>query len=169
MNSCTASQYDLNDVGSEAGKLLRECKNTVAVAESSTGGLVSAALLAMPGASNYFRAGGVIYTRQAREELLNSSIKNVAGGKPLSEQTALYLANKIRTQLDTDWGVGEIGAAGPAGTRYGDPAGHTCIAVVGPGIERAITLQTGKADRVANMWLFTRAALNLLTESLKAV
>ena len=157
---------DLNTLGAGVGKLLKDRKQSVAVAESSTGGLISAALLAVPGASNYFRAGGVVYTRQAWEKLLNSSIKSVGGDKPLSEQTALHLANKIRSQLETDWGIGEIGAAGPTGTRYGDPAGHTCIAVVGPGVGQAITLQTGNDDRAANMWAFTHAALDLLEEML---
>lgn len=142
--------------------MLKHRQQTIAVAESSTGGLISAALLAVPGASAYFRAGGVIYTRQAWESLLQSSIKRVGGDNPLNEQTALFLANNIRQQLDSDWGVGEIGAAGPSGTRYGDPAGHTCIAVLGPGVERSITLQTGDDDRVNNMWAFTRATMGLI-------
>lgn len=158
---------DLNKLGAEVGKLLKDRKQTVAVAESSTGGIISAALLAVPGASNYFRAGGVVYTRQAWEKLLNSSIKAVGGDKPLSEQTALHLANTVRSQLETDWGIGEIGAAGPSGTRYGDPAGYTCIAVVGPGVEKTINVKTGNDDRVDNMWAFTKAALDLLEQALK--
>ncbi len=153
---------DLNQLGARVGALLKDRGQTIAVAESSTGGLLSAALLAVPGASAYFRAGGVVYTRQAWESLLNASIKTVGGTKPLSEQTALYLAHNIRQQLGSDWGVGEIGAAGPDGTRYGDPAGHTCIAVVGPKVEHSITLQTGDNDRVNNMWAFTGAALDVL-------
>ena len=166
MSNSTENQ-DLNKLGAEVGKLLKGCKQTVAVAESSTGGLISAALLAVPGASNYFRAGGVVYTRQAWEKLLNSSIKSVGGDKPLSEKTALHLANTVRNQLETDWGIGEIGAAGPSGTRYGDPAGYTCIAVVGPGVEQTINLKTGEDDRVDNMWVFTQAALDLLEQALK--
>jgi nicotinamide-nucleotide amidase len=166
MNNSTENQ-DLNKLGAEVGKLLKSREQTVAVAESSTGGLVSAALLAVPGASNFFRAGGVVYTRQAWEKLLNSSIKAVGGDKPLSEQTALHLANTVRSQLETDWGIGEIGAAGPSGTRYGDPAGYTCIAVVGPGVEKTINLKTGNDDRVDNMWAFTQAALDLLEQTLR--
>ncbi|RLA44935.1 MAG: damage-inducible protein [Gammaproteobacteria bacterium] len=158
---------DLNQLGAQVGQLLKANKQTIAVAESSTGGLISAALLAVPGASNYFRAGGVVYTRQAWEKLLNSSIKAVGGDKPLSEKTALHLANIVRSQLETDWGVGEIGAAGPSGTRYGNPAGYTCIAVVGPGVEETITFETGNDDRVDNMWAFTQTALGLLEQALK--
>jgi PncC family amidohydrolase len=166
-NSTESPSTDLNKLGAEVGKLLKDRKQTVAVAESSTGGLISAALLAVPGASNYFRAGGVVYTRQAWEKLLNSSIKSVGGDKPLSEKTALHLANTVRNQLETDWGIGEIGAAGPSGTRYGDPAGYTCIAVVGLGVEKTINLKTGNDDRVDNMWAFTQAALDLLVQALK--
>ncbi len=166
-NSTETPSTDLSKLGANVGKRLIDRKQTVAVAESSTGGLISAALLAVPGASNYFRAGGVVYTRQAWEKLLNSSIKAVGGDRPLSEKTALHLASTVRNQLETDWGIGEIGAAGPSGTRYGDPAGHTCIAVVGPGVEQTIVLETGNDDRVSNMWAFTQAALDLLEQTLK--
>ena len=70
-------------------------------------------------------------------------------------------------QLNTAWGLAEAGAAGPLGNRYGDPAGHTCIAVAGP-VERAITLQTGSDDRRANMFAFAQRALELLAEQLGA-
>ena len=166
-NKSQNNQPLLDTLGAKVGELLTSKGQTVAVAESSTGGLISAALLAIPGASNYFRAGGVVYTRQAWEKLLNSSIKAVGGDKPLSEQTALHLANTIRKLLETDWGIGEIGATGPSGTRYGDPAGYTCIAVVGPGFEKTINLKTDNDDRVDNMWAFTQAALDLLEQALK--
>jgi len=157
----------LDQLGSEVGRLLKAKEQSIAVAESSTGGLIAAALLAVPGASNYFRAGSVVYTREAWETLLQSSLKDLGGAKPLSEQTAIHLARTIRDKLDSDWGIGEIGAAGPTGTRYGDPAGHTCIAVVGPNCEQSITLQTGQDDRVNNMWAFTEAALDLMTKALR--
>ncbi len=160
-----AAQPALDELAQNIGKLLVAKGQSIAVAESSTGGLISAALLAIPGASKYYRGGSVVYTRQAWKALLNSSI-DTAGGKPLSEATALHLAKTIQCQLDTDWGIGEIGAAGPTGTRYGDPAGLSCIAVVGPGIECTIMLKTGLADRTDNMWAFTQAALDLLEDNL---
>jgi nicotinamide mononucleotide (NMN) deamidase PncC len=66
--------------------------------------------------------------------------------------------------MGSDWAIGETGATGPTGNRYGDAPGHTCIAVVGAG-ETVITIETGKADREANMWAFTRAALDLLRDA----
>jgi PncC family amidohydrolase len=142
-------------------------RETVAVSESSTGGLVSAALLAIPGASAYFQGGGVIYTQNARRTLLALPDGAVTGIRSSTEAAALLNARTIRERLGTTWGLAETGAAGPTGNRYGDAAGHTCIAVTGP-VERARTIETGKGDREANMWAFTRAALDLLAECIAA-
>lgn len=135
---------------------------TLAVAESSAGGLISACLLAVPGASAYFLGGGVIYTAKARRALLGISDEALPGVRSSTEAYALAKARAVRERLGTSWGLAETGAAGPTGNRYGDLAGHACIAVTGP-VERAITVETGQADREANMWTFTRAALDLLS------
>jgi nicotinamide-nucleotide amidase len=138
-------------------------RETIAVAESSTGGLIAAALLAVPGASAYFLGGAVIYTRSARAALLGIGDAEMAGLRPATEAYALLLARRMRERHGAVWGLGETGATGPTGNRYGDPAGHTCIAVVGP-LERAITLHTGSADRLANMDAFAARALGLFAE-----
>lgn len=151
-----------------AGKvaaLLKARNETIAVAESSTGGLITAALLAVPGASAYCRGGAVIYTRQAWHAIRDFDEKLLAGARPATEEHALFRARIVRGRFAANWGIGETGAAGPAGNRYGDPAGHTCVAVSGP-VERAITLETGSDDRLANMRAFAVAALQLMAESL---
>ncbi|MBI2216332.1 MAG: CinA family protein [Candidatus Rokubacteria bacterium] len=140
---------------------LRERRQTVGVAESSAGGLISAALLSVPGASAYFLGAGVIYTRDARRALLGVPDRAVTGIRSASEPYALLKARRIRDLLGATWGLAETGAAGPTGNRYGDAAGHACIAVSGP-VERVITLETGTDDREANMGAFARAALELL-------
>jgi PncC family amidohydrolase len=140
-------------------------RETVAVSESSTGGLISAALLSIPGASAYFLGGGVIYTQAARRTLLGIPDDAVRGIRSSTEAYALLKARTVRERLGTTWGLSETGAAGPTGNRYGDAAGHSCIAVAGPA-ERAHTIETGQSDREANMWAFTRAALELLEASL---
>ena len=159
MESLTALSKNL-------GELLKANQQTVAVAESSTGGLLSAALLAVPGASAYFQCGGVIYTAKAREELLGLMASDLIGIRSASEPYARALAARVRERLGTTWGLAETGATGPTGNRYGDAPGHSCIAVAGP-IERIITLETGEDDREANMWAFTRAALELLQAAVK--
>ena len=158
----------LTTMASSLGVLLKERKETVGVSESSAGGLISAALLAVPGASAYFLGGGIIYTQAARRALLRVPDESVAGIRSSTEAYALLKARTIRQLLGTTWGLAETGATGPTGNRYGDAAGHACIAVIGPSVERAITLETGDADREKNMWAFARAALALLEESLRA-
>ena len=158
---------ELTPMAAALGALLKERKETIAVAESSTGGLIAAALLAVPGASAYFVGGGVIYTQTARRALLQIHDDAVKGIRSSSEPYALLKARTIRERLGTTWGLAETGATGPAGNRYGDPAGHACIAVAGP-VERVITVETGSPDRVANMWEFTRAALKLLSDCIAA-
>ena len=140
-------------------------KQTIAVAESSTGGLISAALLAVPGASAYFLGGAVVYTRDARRLLMDIPDEAMKGIRSASEPYAQLLASQARTRFATDWGLSETGATGPAGNRYGDAAGHSCMAVAG-GASAVITLETGSSDRLANMYVFSAAALDLLHDLL---
>jgi PncC family amidohydrolase len=145
--------------------LLKARGETVGVSESSGGGLISASLLAVPGASAYFLGGGVVYTLQARGGLLGITSAEMQGIRSSSEPYARLLARTIRHRLGATWGLAETGAAGPSGNRYGDAAGHTCIAVSGP-IERVLTLETGHGDRVANMRQFSAKALETFAEVL---
>jgi PncC family amidohydrolase len=156
---------ELLPIAERIGARLKARGETVAVFEGSTGGLVSAALLSVAGASNYFVGGGVIYTRPARAELARVQESELAGLRASTEPYALLLARKARTTLGTTWGIGESGATGPTGNRYGDAAGHCCFAVAGP-TERAVTLETGGNDRVANMRRFAKEVLQLLEKSL---
>jgi nicotinamide-nucleotide amidase len=149
----------------QAAVLLKARRETIAIAESSTGGLVCAALLAVPGASAYFLGGAVVYTRRARELLMNLPREAVAGMRSASEPYALLLARTASQRFSASWGLAETGAAGPTGNPYGDSPGHSCIAVAG-GAEEAITVETGEADRLANMHAFAAAALELLLRQL---
>ena len=148
-------------LGASVGALLKDAKQTVAVSESSAAGLISAALLAVPGASAYFIGGGVVYTQAARRAILRVDDEAVKGIRSSTEAYAQVEARAIQNLLGTTWGLGETGATGPTGNRYGDAAGHACIAVAGP-VARVITIETGESDREANMWTFPRAALELL-------
>jgi nicotinamide-nucleotide amidase len=139
-------------------------KQTIAIAESSTGGLISASLLAVPGASAYFLGGAVVYTRDARRLLADIPDEAMKGIRSASEPYARLLASQIRGRFSTDWGLSETGATGPTGNRYGDAAGHSCMAVTGPA-SAVITLETGSAGRLGNMHAFATAALNLLLQS----
>ncbi len=156
---------ELDALARALATLLKERRETIAVAESSAGGLISAALLSVPGASAYFLGGGVIYTQAARRALLRIPDDSVKGIRSSSEPYAVLKARTIRELLGATWGLAETGATGPTGNRYGDAAGHACIAVAGP-VERVITLETGHDDREKNMWAFAKRALELLETSL---
>jgi len=153
-------------IAERAGELLKARGETVAVAESSAGGLVCAALLAVPGASAYFRGGAVAYTRDSRRALLGITDAALDGVPPNSEPLAALLAEAARTWLATTWGLGETGAAGPTGNRYGHPAGRACLALAGPAA-RSVTLESGSSDREASMRLFGAEALRLLVDALR--
>ena len=145
---------------------LKSRGETIAIAESSSGGLISAALLAVPGASAYFLGGAVVYTRPAKMELLGIPDASLDEHRSASEPHAQLLARNARERLGADWGLAETGAAGPDGNRYGDAAGHVCIAISGAA-ERVRTIETADADRAANMERFTEAALRLAVETLR--
>lgn len=138
---------------------------TVAVSESSSGGLISAALLAVPGASAYYRGGGVIYTPSAFKGLMQLKREDIEGMRSSTEPYARFMAGTIRTKLRATWGLCETGASGPSGNGYGDAAGHTCVALVGE-TETSRTLETGLNDREENMRLFAKEALELLLENI---
>jgi PncC family amidohydrolase len=147
-----------------AAKLITR-KETIAVAESSAGGLISAALLSVPGASAYFLGGAVVYTRDARRLLMDIGDTEMKGYRSSSEPYAQLLARQMRSRFATTWGLSETGATGPTGNRYGDAAGHSCLAIAGP-VEKVITLETGSPDRQANMQVFAKTALELLLQHL---
>ena len=156
---------DLVSIAEKISAVLTERRQTIAIAESSTGGLISAALLAVPGASAYFLGGAVVYTRQSRRVLLDIPDAALDGVRPSTQPYALMMARTAQQRFSSTWALAETGATGPTGNRYGDAPGHSCIAIAG-GAEQAMTLETGKPDRLENMHAFTAAALNFL---LKAV
>jgi nicotinamide-nucleotide amidase len=158
---------ELVGIAEKIAEKLKERRQTIAVAESSTGGLIAASLLAVPGASAYFLGGAVVYTRDARRLLMDISDDAMKGLRSSSEPYATLLASQVRERFSTDWGLSETGATGPTGNRYGDAAGHSCMAIAGPEA-KVMTLETGSSDRLANMHVFASTALNLLLKNLSA-
>src|ERR1700716_4291035 len=156
---------DLVPIAKKIAAKLIERRQTIAVAESSTGGLISASLLAVPGASAYFLGSAVVYTRDARRILMDIPDDAMKGIRSASEPYAKLLAGQIRQRFSADWGLSETGATGPTGNRYGDSAGHSCIGIAGLD-PSAMTLETGSADRLAHMHVFASTALNFLLQNL---
>ena len=157
---------ELFGLAAQIGVRLRQRRETIAVAESSAGGLINAALVAVPGASAFYLGGTIIYTPIGREKLLGITREEMKGIRSASEPFAKLMAARIRANLGAAWAIAETGASGPTGNRYGDAAGHACIAVSGP-VEAAITLETGSPEREANMRRFAMRALELLDSCLQ--
>ncbi|HRD46539.1 CinA family protein [Brevundimonas sp. UBA2416] len=150
---------DLIPIAERIAARLVERGESVAVSESSSGGLVSAALLAVPKASVWYQGASVTYTPNVARGLLGLQRGDLPEGmRSSTEPYARFMAGRIREKLRGTWGLCETGAAGPEGNPYGDAAGHTCVGVVGP-VEASFTLETGLSDRPENMMLFARFAL----------
>lgn len=156
----------LQPMAENIARLLRERGETVAICETTAGGLVSAALLSIPGASRYYAGAAVTYTGVARSTFLEIELEDYPGVRSSSEPYAQIIASTIRERLGATWGIGETGAAGPGGNVYGDASGHTCIAISGPS-EYVETLETGLEDREENMWLFTKRTLEVFESVLR--
>src|SRR5471030_2193768 len=156
---------ELNGLAESVARRLIERGESVAVGESAAGGLIAAALLGVAGASAYFKGGVVVYTSEGKVRLAGMTMEQIARDRAATAPHTAILARLIREKLDATWGVAETGAAGPTGNRYGDAAGHTCVAIVGA-TESAATLQTGSGDRKANMRAFAMRALELAAEAI---
>lgn len=173
--SADSSLEALNVIAARVGETLRARGQTVAVAESSAGGLVSAALLAIPGASAFFLGGAVVYSRRAGKALMGLTAADMTGLRAETEPYARMMAARVRDMHRATWGLCESGAAGPSGSPYGDAAGHVCVAVagdperhVGHDAVHSRTLATGVSDRPANMDLFARQLLRQFDEVLRS-
>jgi len=158
---------ELEALAAEIGAALKERGEKIAVAESSSGGLISAALLSVPGASAYYMGGAVVYTAKARVLTMDIPREALEGMRSSSEPYALLLARTQKERFGATWGISETGAAGPTGNPYGDAPGHTCVAIAGP-VEAVLTIETGSDDRSANMRAFAAGALELLRRAVAA-
>lgn len=153
-------------LAADIGARLKARGETVAVSESSSGGLISAALLSVPGASTFYRGGGVIYTAQAYKGLMGLTREDLGEMRSASEPYSLLMAQTVRERCRASWGLCETGASGPTGNGYGDAAGHSCFELIGEETSSSLTLETGLSDRVQNMRLFAKGALELLRSAL---
>lgn len=160
---------DLASMAARAGAMLKERGQTVAVADGATGGLISAGLLTVPGATAFYVGGGVIYSMRGRSILLDVSDEDLVGMRSVTERYALLQARGIRDRFGSDWGVAETGSAGPGKHPMGAKTGMSCIAVVGPGAAIARTVETNSDDRIENMKAFALAAITLLVDVLEEV
>jgi nicotinamide-nucleotide amidase len=157
----------LAPLGARAAAVLTARRETIAVADGATGGLILAGLLTVPGATRFCRGGGVVYSLQGRDVLLGLSREELAGMESVTESYAQLQAGAIRDRFGADWGIAESGAAGPDQHPRGAPIGRSCIAIAGPEIALALTFESGTTNRIANMEAFAERALRLLADTLE--
>ena len=150
----------------EIAELLVARGERVAVAESSAGGLISAALLAVPGASRYYAGGGVLYMLASRTRLAGHGPEHYANYRGTTPEMLASLAETMRERLGADWCVGESGLAGPGGGRSGAPVGRAAIGVAGP-VARTELIETGLSGRDENMSEFTTRSLRMLRDAIR--
>ena len=150
----------------EVASLLTAHQETIAVAESTTGGLLSAALLWVPGASRYYGGGGVTYTLNSRTALAGVPAEMYANYQGTTPEMLAALAEAMRVRLGTTWCIAESGLAGPTSGRSGAPPGRTTMSVAGP-LARTEVTETGLADREANMVEFATRTLRFLRNTLR--
>jgi len=156
---------ELGALAAPCAAILLERGQSVAVADGSTGGLIAAGMLTIPGGIKFFRGGGVLYSLKGRQILFGLAPDAFAGLRPVTEPYTLLQADAIRRQFESDWGIAESGSAGPTHP-YGIEAGTSCIAVVGPGVSVSRMVETGSSARLHNMEAFAKAALSLFHEAL---
>ena len=158
--------YDQDTLPGVVGRLLRERRQMVASAESLTGGLVGAALSELPGSSETFRGGLVVYATDAKAAVAGVPQELLAEHGAVSAQTAAALAEAARTRLAADWGVAATGVAGPD-EQEGHPVGTVHVAVAGPDGQSVRSARLpGDRDRVRA--LAVTAALDLLRRALSS-
>jgi nicotinamide-nucleotide amidase len=140
---------------------------TLAVAESASGGLIAAALVAVPGASAWFAGGAVAYNAAAKERWLGLTAGSFAPHGVVSRSGAEAMAAAVRLTLGTTWGLAEVGIAGPqTGRRSRKGSGLSYVAVGGPR-DAWEEIVTGRDDRAFNQGAFALAALVLLRDVLR--
>lgn len=153
-------------LASEIAVLLLDRGERVAVAEATTGGLISAALLSVAGASGYYAGGGVVYTLKSRIALAGVPAEQYENYRGTTPEMLAFLAAAMRERLEATWAIAESGLAGPTGGRSGAPAGRTTISVDGP-VTHTEVVETGLDDRVANMIEFTTLSLRALRDAIQ--
>jgi nicotinamide-nucleotide amidase len=148
------------------GKLLREKKATLALAESCTGGLIADMLTNVAGSSDYFIFSGITYSNQAKIDILKVSPETIVRHGAVHEKTVKEMASGARQISGATYGLATSGIAGPAGGTRAKPVGTVCIAVATPSDCCAYRFCFRFGSRKMHKQMFAAAALDLLRRKL---
>lgn len=121
----------ISEIATRVAGPLQMRQETIALAESCTGGLLAASLTALPGASAYFAGGVVAYANAVKEGVLAVPHQMLIESGAVSEPVAVAMAEGVRALLQTDWAISTTGIAGPGGGSLDKPVGTVWIAVAG--------------------------------------
>lgn len=147
---------------------LKSSSQTLALAETATGGLLSSSLLSVPGASAIYRGGLTLYTLESRIKYAGWTQGDIDNYKGPTTGIVAGLGKKVREDLGSTWVLAESGTAGPTGgsTRNRTP-GYVALAVVGEEGVWTREVETGSKDRVENMLRFAEEGIKFLLEVVK--
>ncbi|OQW50384.1 MAG: hypothetical protein A4S09_00905 [Proteobacteria bacterium SG_bin7] len=124
-------------------------RQSIAAAESCTGGAFTAELVRLPGASDFVKGSVVAYSNSSKVNVLQVKKSTLDASGAVSQEVALQMAKGVKQKLESTWSVGITGIAGPTGGSKDKPIGTVCIAVIGPGFEYSeINLFTGSREAV---------------------
>lgn len=157
--------FDTDTLESVAGALLRQRGETLATAESCTGGLLGSRITDISGSSTYYLGGAVCYTAALKTAFAGVDAALIREHGEVSEPVARALADGIREKVGATWGVGITGIAGPTGGTPEKPVGTVHIAVAGPGVEKHRKI-LWQGPRTIVKWYATQQALDLLRRCL---
>jgi PncC family amidohydrolase len=149
------------------GRALVEAGLTIAVAESCTGGLLGAALTAVPGSSLYVRGGVIAYADDVKSEQLGVGRHLLATHGAVSAEVAKAMAAGARERFESDLGVGITGVAGPSSSEH-KPAGLVFVAVADPASVRVVRLDSD-LGREVNRAHAVATALSLCSEVVRGL
>ena len=157
--------FESKVISREVSEILWETEKTVGTAESCTGGRIAEAIIAVPGASNYFKGGIICYTDEIKEKLLHVSHETLAAKTAVSEEVAVQMVQGACDALNVDFAIAATGIAGPGGGTPEIPVGTIWLAYGGGDDIRTCKL-TEDEGRDINLAIATRKALKLFLEYL---
>lgn len=165
---------DVEGVLSEIASILRKNNYTLAVSEAACGGLISAYLVSIPGASDFYIGGKLVYSLKQRLKLSGWSPEEISSYTGPSEQVALKLARTTKYELGSTFVLSETGFAGPGVDLHLDKkpnasVGNVFLGLVGPQNEVSSHHETKKSDRSENMAEFARVGLEFLLAELRKI
>lgn len=160
--------YNNDTPESVIGQLLRERKQTLAIAESCTGGYLSHLVTSVPGSSDYYIGSTISYANSVKSQFLDVDQDIINSKGAVSEEVAIAMAQGVRKKLGTSWALSTTGVAGPGGGTESKPVGTVWIGIAGPNVVFARKFLFGN-NRFRNIQISSLYAFNLLRKELLGI